>query len=657
MSEPNRLSKERMTEAEITAVLSLYVESDVQSGEYTDMTIGQIMEKSEKLKENTLLTEALRSHPEMMDYVLISQSSDYCPMSELISCAFADKNGNIYVVYRGTGDGKWIDNAEGLMQEKSFVQQKAQEYFDYVIEKYNGNINRVVVSGHSKGGNLAQYVTLMAKYADLIKACYSFDGQGFSKEALEMFKKKWKDEYEDRLKIMYSINGENDYVHDLGIPIIPEENTVHIRTTNGNGFFEWHVIFGLFRSDGTINWDYCNRGPVGRLIQEVMEELMTLNDEEFDACAIALMSLLELFLGNEYEYYIGTGNRAFATHDELQTFFNNGVPLIFNVLIRSENTEEILRLFSVDESVIEVFLSIHEYAEENGIEDIFGYLQEEQGRVFEIPVDALLSADGVTEELIKFLAGEELYNKIVEYLSKVSVYVIDETLVNVVTDFLARIVILIVAYCLIAKQIKKIVEELKFAWDEFIHHLEEIATKIYDWLNNEFIPAVIDYVDRIISEVARELVNVYNFVADKVEEFTNAFEVAVNAIIKNAPRLLVAAFNPVAYSVIGSLASVSVDMPKLLDATKRMEEVARRVAAVDVDLNNLFVKIAVENITGENGILTSLANLYNVVSADLNVCGAYDLTLRANIIRALYSGCDEVQKKILDYVPQIYKVD
>ena len=45
----------------------------------------------------------------------------------------------------------------------------------------------IIVTGHSKGGNKAQYVTINSKYNDLIDKCFSFDGQGMSPEAIEAF--------------------------------------------------------------------------------------------------------------------------------------------------------------------------------------------------------------------------------------------------------------------------------------------------------------------------------------------------------------------------------------------------------------------------------------------------------------------------------------
>ena len=68
------------------------------------------------------------------------------------------------------------------------------------------------MTGHSKGGNKAQYITINSKYRDLIKYCFSFDGQGFSPEAVKIFKYRF-DDYDESVKKIYGFNGENDFVN------------------------------------------------------------------------------------------------------------------------------------------------------------------------------------------------------------------------------------------------------------------------------------------------------------------------------------------------------------------------------------------------------------------------------------------------------------
>lgn len=58
-------------------------------------------------------------------------------------------------------------------------QERAAEYINNLPLKYG---NDLTVSGHSKGGNKAQYVTIVT---DRVERCLSQDGQGFSPEFLK----------------------------------------------------------------------------------------------------------------------------------------------------------------------------------------------------------------------------------------------------------------------------------------------------------------------------------------------------------------------------------------------------------------------------------------------------------------------------------------
>ena len=79
---------------------------------------------------------------------------------------------------------------------------------------------------YSKGGNLAQYVTLFAS-DPVIDKCLSLDGQGFSNEACE------RPEYIEALKRnqdkMYMISSSGDYVNVLFNYAILDKNKMYVK--------------------------------------------------------------------------------------------------------------------------------------------------------------------------------------------------------------------------------------------------------------------------------------------------------------------------------------------------------------------------------------------------------------------------------------------
>ncbi|MBR6102985.1 MAG: DUF2974 domain-containing protein [Ruminococcus sp.] len=110
------------------------------------------------------------------------------------SFCVTDGCGTAYVVIGGnyrTGfyrsrsgvTSSWCDNFLGAVQETTIEQREILEFYDRAVSRLSGE--RIVVCGHSKGGNLAQYITLMRDSAEV---CYSFDGQGFSEAFIKAHK-------------------------------------------------------------------------------------------------------------------------------------------------------------------------------------------------------------------------------------------------------------------------------------------------------------------------------------------------------------------------------------------------------------------------------------------------------------------------------------
>ncbi|MCR5121018.1 MAG: DUF2974 domain-containing protein [Ruminococcus sp.] len=76
----------------------------------------------------------------------------------------------------------WADNFLGAVQADTVEQQSILSFFDKAVaaakKDLPGNTElSITVSGHSKAGNMAQYITILREE---VNRCISFDGQGFS---------------------------------------------------------------------------------------------------------------------------------------------------------------------------------------------------------------------------------------------------------------------------------------------------------------------------------------------------------------------------------------------------------------------------------------------------------------------------------------------
>ena len=127
-----------------------------------------------------------------------------------------DSENNITVIYSGdyAYSDSWVDNFVGAVKEDSNEQENALIFFEDCMKKAEeyGDVGNVTVSGHSKGGNLAQYVTILSEDVDY---CLSYDGQGFSDQFISY--------YADKIAAngskITSISANYDFVHCALNPI------------------------------------------------------------------------------------------------------------------------------------------------------------------------------------------------------------------------------------------------------------------------------------------------------------------------------------------------------------------------------------------------------------------------------------------------------
>lgn len=132
------------------------------------------------------------------------------------------------VCFSGTGNREGVTDAQGMYQASTVQQQRALKYFYDRVDDLNIQKGHVDLGGHSNGGNKDGYVLMNAygKYQDAIRHCLSIDGQGYSKESIEQ----WKESplYEEKIKKLYGLYGEYDYVHPLGESVVSEDRRFYV---------------------------------------------------------------------------------------------------------------------------------------------------------------------------------------------------------------------------------------------------------------------------------------------------------------------------------------------------------------------------------------------------------------------------------------------
>ncbi|MBQ8741636.1 MAG: DUF2974 domain-containing protein [Clostridia bacterium] len=234
--------------------------------------------------------------------------------SGLTACSFTNQHGETFVAFRGTGKGEWIDNGEGLSgvpeentyktYEKSGIvlsrktlkhdyatdqQVEALNWF-YSIAAKNGwtKDNKITLSGHSKGGNKAQFVAI---HSDLVDSCYSFDGQGFSTEALESFKTQYGEKFEVRTQNIYSFSTDNDYVNVLGARLMPQNNIYYFESHMG-----FHYLEDMLNVNGRFNLQ-SEQGELSLYVETISKKLMGMPPHIRKYATLGVMNIFQRFLG------------------------------------------------------------------------------------------------------------------------------------------------------------------------------------------------------------------------------------------------------------------------------------------------------------------------------------------------------------------------
>lgn len=353
----------QISEAEISMVLDTFMYLNYQQAA-DGTSIREILKELEQYPEyreggshfgEYMIIEQAAQNDEIGELVIGCQSANMGYDRGTAACTFStpDKD-TLYVVYRGTGDGEWPDNGIGMTEAVTTQQEHALQYFEEVIDTTDAEKDqRIVVTGHSKGGNKAQFVTMETRYGDRIDACYSVDGQGFSPQAV----KRWKNKYgtsgfEERTGKIQGIHGENDYVSALGYCIIPRGNIRYVRTPAESGNFAgYHDIKYMFakRNEDSNTGEYTiafqgrknaytsERGILGEYAAYLSAWVMALPGTTRDGCAAVVMQVMESLQGVK----TGLNGEKLSLFD-LFDFTSAGVPVVVSSLFLGEKGRNLL---------------------------------------------------------------------------------------------------------------------------------------------------------------------------------------------------------------------------------------------------------------------------------------------------------------------------
>ena len=202
------------------------------------------------------LVLAMKRHSNILDLFVAETHLDtaYGGGGGVSALFLNEKTKEAVVAFRGTALNEWTDDFVASNQIDSLQQINALEWYKQIYDKYELEKYTITVTGHSKGGYKAKYITILN---DTVNRCVSFDGQGFS----DVFIEHYKDRILERQRLIENHNVDYDYVNIL-LNDIGQRFYYHGYDYGKGGFAEAHCpnTFFDFEENGKYNMRLNSRG-------------------------------------------------------------------------------------------------------------------------------------------------------------------------------------------------------------------------------------------------------------------------------------------------------------------------------------------------------------------------------------------------------------
>ncbi len=252
---------------------------DLFKAEYFDDIFKNIPHNEEFTKLFTLAVLSPRYRDIKLKYYVDDKDIEAVKQFAAVSFIFDDK---VYVSYRGTDSSiiAWHENFQMTFTYPIEAQKQAEKYLEKVYKKER---KKLIVGGHSKGGNLAIYAAFNA--SDNIKKkiinIYSLDGPGFPDGVYVS------DKYKSiRKKIIKVIPKESI------IGIMFEQDEVLVCKSIEKGILQHEPMFWEIKDDDLVYLKHVSKSSVN--FNNIMVKwIETATIEERELFVNTLFSLIE----------------------------------------------------------------------------------------------------------------------------------------------------------------------------------------------------------------------------------------------------------------------------------------------------------------------------------------------------------------------------
>lgn len=302
----------------------MYIQQGKEEGKVTSsycegMTVGEYLNTldTSDLGYNAvgLMTEsetldvinAIRQNPELCELTIAATNIDNSPGGGGGESALFinEDTGEAIVTFMGTDYYEWKDDAVAagptdLTDGVSSIQQaNALAWYEEIYAEYGLDDYYVTLTGHSKGGNKAQYITLLEQYGS-VDRCLSVDGQGVSDE----FFMEYADNIIARQHLIENVCVDYDYVNFF-LNRIGDVSYYDAQSIDFLGFIENHApnTFLQIDENGNVTMIPVSQQPweIAELDQFVNSFLRTLDPDEKAQFLDGVGEMLEVVMNDTHD--------------------------------------------------------------------------------------------------------------------------------------------------------------------------------------------------------------------------------------------------------------------------------------------------------------------------------------------------------------------
>lgn len=235
------------------------------------------------------IIQAAKDDETLMNMTIAATHSDSAGGGGQSAVFTSSSTGDAVVAFQGTqGQKEWADNFQGGNVTDTPCQENALEWYQSAYQEYGLENYEVTITGHSKGGNKAKYITLLD---DTVDHCVSFDGQGFSDE----FMTKYASQIAARQSRIENHNVDYDYVNLL-LNDVGESTFYNGQDYGKGGFLENHCpnTFMKFDENGSFTMQVNPNGQASEMkaLDEFLNNLIRSMPEDQQTSTLGLINVI-----------------------------------------------------------------------------------------------------------------------------------------------------------------------------------------------------------------------------------------------------------------------------------------------------------------------------------------------------------------------------